>query len=93
MVKLGKTLFHPPLSEAGPPPLQSPRKFSVSAYALIVSVARKKVALLESHRKLMDLSILKAKSNFTLFCTEYINTRSDFKQIKYCSEFPTLALP
>ena len=28
--------------------------------------------------------ILKAKSNFTLLCTEYIYTRSDSKQMKFC---------
>ena len=28
--------------------------------------------------------ILKAKSNFTLFSTEYIYTRSDFKQMEFC---------
>ena len=38
-------------------------------------------------------NILKAKSKFALFNTEYINTCSDFKPIEYCSEFPTLALP
>ena len=35
--------------------------------------------------------ILKTKSNFTLFSTEYIYTHSDFKQIKYCNEFPILS--
>ena len=28
--------------------------------------------------------ILKAKSSFTLFSSEYINTRSTFKQMKHC---------
>ena len=36
--------------------------------------------------------ILKAKSNFTFFSSEYIYSHSDFKQIKYCNEFPTHAL-
>ena len=38
------------------------------------------------------LNILKAKSNFTLFSSEYIYSHSDFKKIKYCNEFPTHTL-
>ena len=36
------------------------------------------------------LYILKAKSNFTLFSSEYINTRSDLKQMAFCRYFQHL---
>ena len=37
-------------------------------------------------------TILKTKSNFTLWTTEYIFTGFDFNQIKYCNEFLVPAL-
>ena len=41
---------------------------------------------------ILHIVYLNAKSNLTLFITEYVYIHSDFKQIEYYNEFQKLAL-
>ena len=50
--------------------------------ASLISITKTDVSIENTLKRCT--SILKAKSNFTLFIFEYIYTRSDFKQMEHC---------